>query len=113
MKQDWFARLYEKEVDGFKKKIKDFKTELESDKPNFEFSRLQDYNIYKRCLQVAYINDVDNNQESKITTDEQSILKTLAAELDLSQEEVKKINYSILPIKKLEIDTVINDLKSL
>ena len=113
MKQDWFARLYEKEVDGFKKKIKDFKTELESDKPNFEFSRLRDYNIYKRCLQVAYINDVDNNQESKITTDEQSILKTLAAELDLSQEEVKKINYSILPIKKLEIDTVINDLKSL
>jgi hypothetical protein len=113
MKQDWFARLYEKEVDGFKKKIKEFKTELESDKPNFEFSRLRDYNIYKRCLRVAYFNDVDNNQESKITTDEQSILKALAAELDLSQEEVKKINYSILPIKKLEIDTVINDLKSL
>lgn len=113
MKQDWFARLYEREVDGFKKKIKEFKLELESEKPSIEQVRLRDYLIYKRCLHTAYFNDIDNNQESKITSDEQSILKTLALELDLSQEEVKKINYSILPIKKLDIDTVINDLKSL
>ena len=113
MKQDWFARLYEREVDSFKKKITDFKAELEADKPTIETIRLRDYSIYKKCLHTAYFNDLDNNQESKITTDEQSILKTLAAELDLSQEEVKKINYSILPIKQLDVDTVINDLKTL
>lgn len=113
MKQDWFARLYEREVDNFKKKIKDFKIEIESEKPNIEPIRLRDYTIYKKCLHTAYFNDLDNNQESKVTSDEQSILKTLANELDLSQEEIKKINYSILPIKKLDIDTVINELKSL
>lgn len=113
MKQDWFARLYEREVDSFKKRIKEFKNELESEKPSIEVARLRDYLIYKRCLSTAYFNDLDNNQESKITTDEQSILRTLARELELSQEEVKKINYSILPIKKLDIDTVINDLKTL
>ena len=33
--------------------------------------------------------------------------------MDLSQEEVKLINYSILPIKKLEILEVINNLKNI
>jgi hypothetical protein len=96
-----------------RRRLKNSKSELESEKPSIDQTRLRDYLIYKRCLNTAYFNDLENNQDSKITTDEQSILRTLAMELDLSQEEVKKINYSILPIKKQDIDSVINDLKSL
>ncbi len=113
MKQDWFSRLYESEIESFKIKISEFKNELESEKPVMEISRLRDYRLYRSCLNTAYFNDNENNQDSKITTDEQSILKTLAQELGLSQEEIKKINYSILPIAKLDIDNVINELKTL
>lgn len=38
---------------------------------------------------------------------------TLAKQLGLSQEEVKLINYSILPIKKLDIQEVIKGLKNI
>jgi hypothetical protein len=113
MKQDWFARLYEKEIAELNKKTKTFKQELESEKSEFTELRKRDYLIYKNCLKVAYYNDELNNQDKKVTNDEQSILIALANELELSQEEVKLINYLIIPINKLEIDNVINDLKSL
>ena len=38
---------------------------------------------------------------------------TLAKKLELSQEEVKLINYSVLPVDKKDIDTLINDLKNI
>jgi len=112
MKQDWFARLYENELKSFDSKLKAFEKDLLDEKSDTLESRRRDYIIYKACLLTAYNNDIKNNQENKITTDEQSILITLAQELCLSQEEIKLINYLIIPVKKLAIDSVINDLKS-
>lgn len=113
MKQDWFSRLYEKELVEIKKKIKSFKANLDDEKSDIPDSRKRDYKIYLNCLKTAYTNDDANNQERKITSDEQSILSTLSYELGLSQEEVKLINYLIVPFNKIDIDDVINELKSI
>lgn len=111
MRQDWFARLYEKELTELIKKIKSFSEELENEKSGLSESRKRDFLTYKACLKTAYENDLLNNQEQKITTDEQSILITLSNQLGLSQEEIKLINYTIIPIKKNDIESVINELK--
>ncbi len=113
MKQDWLSRLYENEIKELKKNIKTFSSELESDKSSFDELRIRDYQIYKACVNTAFINDDANNQERKITSDELSILISLAEQLDLSREEIRLINYSILPLKHLSIDEVINQLKAL
>ncbi|MGM0635890.1 MAG: hypothetical protein ACQESK_07460 [Bacteroidota bacterium] len=113
MKQDWFARLYEKELNQFEQKVKSFKNAIDSENSDFEEHRLRDYRIYRNCLKTAFHNDELNNQEKKITTDELSILITLSKQLGLSQEEIKLINYSILPIHKHEVDDLINELKNI
>ena len=113
MKQDWFARLYEKEIRNLKKKIAELKKQLESEKSDIEEFRKRDYNIYKACVYTAYFNDNVNNRDTKVTNDELSILLTLSQKLELSQEEVKLINYIIIPPQKLEIEIVINDLKNI
>jgi hypothetical protein len=113
MKQDWFSRLYENEIKNLKTKIKALNTELESEKSELSEDRKRDYRIYKACLSTAYNNDKDNNREAKITSDELSIILTLSKELSLSQEEIKLINYTILPIKKSDIQEVINSLKNI
>jgi hypothetical protein len=113
MKQDWFSRLYELEIKNLKSKIKTLNTELENDKSELSDSRKRDYRIYKACLSTAYNNDITNNREAKITSDELSIILTLSKQLGLSQEDVKLINYSILPVKKADIQDVINNLKNL
>jgi len=112
LKQNWFSRLYEKELSDFEKKLKEFQNLIEDDKSDLDESRRRDYKIYRSCLRTAYYNDEDNNQDKKITQDEQAILLTLSDQLGLSQEEVKLINYLIIPIKKFDIETVINDLKT-
>lgn len=113
LKQDWFSRLYEKQLKIIKEKSKARDLELETEKTELPLERKRDYKIYKACLETAYENDVLNNRDKKITSDEHSILMTLSKEMDLSQEEVKLINYSILPIKKLDILEVINNLKNI
>ncbi len=113
MKRDWFARLYEIELKSIKKKTAALRRQLEDDKSSIDEIRRRDYNIYKSCVFTAYFNDNVSNRETKITNDELSILLTLANELELSQEEVKLINYIIIPPKKLELDNVINDLKNI
>jgi hypothetical protein len=113
LKQDWFARLYEKELLKIKKRTKELKIQLESDKSEIDESRLRDYNVYKACVETAYHNDSDNNRDSKITDDELSILLTLSGQLELSQEEVKLINYLIIPPEKIDIDGVITFLKNI
>jgi hypothetical protein len=113
MKQDWFSRLYESEIKHLKSKIKELNTLFEDDKPDISESRKRDYKIYKSCLHTAFHNDLENNRDSKITSDELSILLTLSKQLGLSQEEVKLINYSIIPIKKLDIQEVIKSLKNI
>lgn len=113
IRQDWFSTLYNKEVSALKKKIKEFNELLEDEKQQGSNQRFRDYTIYKACLKTAYINDNQNNLDPKITQDEQSILITLARQLGLSQEETKLIKYSVLPVKKVEIENLINDLKSI
>ena len=113
MKQDWFSRLYEKEIKNLNTKIKFLNIEFENEKSELSAERKRDYRIYKSCLTTAYKNDLANNRESKITSDELSIILTLSKELGLSQEEIKLINYTILPIKKLDIHDLINSLKSI
>ena len=113
MKQDWFARLYETEIKNINRKIKDLQKDIENPKAEISDSRKRDYRIYKSCVDTAFNNDIANNREAKITDDELSILITLSKQLGLSQEEVKLINYMVLPAKKAEIDTVITELKNL
>jgi len=111
MKQDWFSRLYESELKNLKKKIKELKISISNDKSDLSPERKRDYLIYQSCVKTAYQNDISNNREPKITDDELSILLTLAKKLELSQEENKLINYMIVPVKQLDIDTIINNLK--
>ena len=113
MKQDWFSRLYESEIKQLKARVKALKSDFENDKSELSQTRKRDYRIYKSCLHAAYYNDVENNRESKISWEELSIILTLSKELGLSQEEIKLINYSILPIKKLDIQDVIKGLKNI
>ncbi len=113
MKQDWLSRLYDQELKILEKKIKLLEKSLADENSDIDENRRRDYLIYKACLFTAYNNDLENNLESKITSDEQTILQTLSNQLGLSKEEIKLINHLIIPIKKQQIDTVINDLKSL
>jgi len=111
MKTDWLSRLYDNEIKKLKKKVSEFSKNIEND--SFDSVRKRDYLIYKNCLKTAYHNDLENNRESKITEDELSILRTLSIQLNLSQEEIKLINYTILPVKKLELMDIIDYLKSI
>lgn len=113
MRQDWFSRLYENEIKHLKSRIKNLKNEIENEKSELNASRKRDYQIYRACLYTAYTNDLENNRDAKITSDELSIILTLSKHLELSQEEIKLVNYSILPIKKFEILDVINSLKNI
>jgi len=113
MKQDWFSRLYDTGIKNLKVRIKGLNADFENDKSELSATRKRDYKIYKSCLYTAYQNDIENNRDAKITSDELSIILTLSKQLGLSQEEVKLINYSILPIKKIDIQDVIKSLKNI
>jgi hypothetical protein len=111
IKEDWFVNLYQKEIKSIKKKTSDLIKELDSEKSEIDNQRKRDYLIYKACVNTAYFNDNVSNRDTKITSDELSILLTLSNELRLSQEEIKLINYIVIPPVKLQIEQVINDLK--
>jgi hypothetical protein len=113
IKQDWFSRLYETETKHLKLRIKALNDDFENDKSELSSARKRDYKIYKSRLHTAYHNDIGNNRDAKITSDELSIILTLSKQLGLSQEEVKLINYSIIPIKKIDIQEVIKGLKNI
>jgi len=113
LKEDWFSRLYEKEVKIFEEKRNHFANLLDNEKSEIDGHRKRDYVIYKKCLITAYNNDADNNLEKKITSDEQSIFLTLSQQLGLSQEEIRLINYTVVPLNKLDVETAINNLKNI
>ncbi|SHI46350.1 hypothetical protein SAMN05444280_102165 [Tangfeifania diversioriginum] len=113
LSREWLSRLYEKELENIKKKTQQLKKQLENEKSDINETRKRYYEIYKACLLTAYKNDIEKNHDPKITDDELSILLTLTNELELSQEEVKLINYLIIPPKKADIDDVINSLKNI
>ncbi len=113
IKLDWFTRLYESELYNLSKKIKGLQKELDNPKSEISEYRKRDYRIYQACVNTAFYNDIVKNREPKITDDELSILLTLAHKLELSQETVKLINNMVVPVKKMETDNVINDLKNI
>ncbi len=112
MKYDWFSKLYEDEIKSHKTNVNLLKESLINNSSDLDENRARDYKIYKACLHTAYENDLLNNQDPKITSDEQHILSTLSAELSLSQNELQLIKYIILPLKKRSVDEIINDLKN-
>jgi hypothetical protein len=113
MSQNWLAHLYHGELSKIKNKTQQLKAELAAEKSEIEEGRKRDYNIYKACVETAYTNDLENNRDKKITNDELTILLTLSNKLELSQEEIKLINYLIIPPEKLNIDNVITLLKNI
>jgi hypothetical protein len=113
LKREWLGYLYEKELSSIKKKTKYLKTNLLAEKSEINELRKRDYKIYQSCVEIAYNNDLENNRDAKITDDELSILLCLAQKLELSQEEMKLINYIIIPPVKLDIDEVITSLKNI
>jgi hypothetical protein len=110
-RHDWFARLYENEISALEKRLKKFNKDISNENSDIEPGRQRDYEIYRNCVVTAFCNDDERNLERKITSDEQSILLTLSKSLELSQEEIKLINYSVLPVEKKNIDNVINELR--
>lgn len=113
MKQDWFESLYTTELKKITTKVKQLQHDIEDPKSELTENRKRDYRIYQSCVHTAFHNDIENNRDAKITDDELSILLTLAQQLELSQEEVKLINYLIVPVEKNEIETIIAELKNL
>jgi hypothetical protein len=113
LSRDWFNKLYDEEIKSLKQKILEFQADAESDNSTIDLSRIRDYLIYKNCVRTAYANDQERNQDMKITWEEQTILHTLSGTLELSQEEIKLINYSVINIEKQDIDKIINDLRNL
>lgn len=109
----WFSSLYDKELKKLSQKIKQLESEIVNEKSEISDNRKRDYKIYRSCLNTAYFNDLQANREAKVSSDELSILVKLSKELELSQEEIKLINYSIIPIKKHKIEDVINSLKNI
>lgn len=113
MNQNWMSHLYDNELVKLRRKTLQLKNELIAEKSEIDDYRKRDYNIYKSCVETAYKNDLENNRDAKITTDELSVLLTLSNKLELSQEEIKLINYLIIPPEKLNIDNVISLLKNI
>ena len=113
MKRDWFSQLYEAEIKGIKARVKNLTASIEDEKSDLSVNKRRDFKIYKACLHTAYFNDTDNNRDAVITSDELSILHTLSDQLGLFQEEVKLINYMVVPVQRQEIEKVVNDLKNL
>ncbi len=112
MNREWFYSLYVKEIKRLKKKLKDLEGQMTAQSTSLDASRLRDYNIYYACLKSAYHNDTQNNLDPKITSDELIILLTLAEQLGLSQEEIRLINYLIIPLKQKDIQEIVDELKN-
>jgi Restriction endonuclease len=110
MSREWLASLYSAEIKTLSNTIKSLEKDLIS-KKNIPISRLRDYNTFRKCVKTAYFNDETSNREKVITKDEKSILNTLSQELELSIDEVRNIYYSVVPLEKHNIDSVINSLK--
>jgi hypothetical protein len=113
LKVRWFDELYRKEVSKLSEKSIEFLNLINSETKDIDENRKRDYLIYRNCLQTAYLNDENNNFDKKITQDEYSILKTLSSQLGLSNEEVRLINFSIIPIVALDVENVIKQLREL
>lgn len=113
LRDRWFYELYKKELASLKASSEDMTVLINSESKEIEDQRRRDYLIYRACVNTAYKNDTYNNQDKKVTSDEFSLLQTLAEELELSNEEIRLINFSIVPLELLSEESIIKQLKEL
>jgi len=111
MSREWFLKLYDNEISKLQSDLKTFSSQLGSDKGDLEPQRERDYLIYQSCVKTGYENDLQLNRDKHLSWEEKSILHALAKNLELSNEEVRWITYTIVPLKKFKIDEIINELK--
>ena len=111
MSRDWFSRLYEQHFNSARKSITAFGKLVEQGGADLDPERRRDYLIYQSCVRTGYENDLLANRDPHLSWEEKSILHTLAVNLDLSQEEVRALTYTVIPLEKYSVDDVISDLK--
>ena len=111
MSREWFLRLYNNEISKLQSDLKTFSSQLGSDKSDLDPHRERDYLVYQSCIRTAYENDLQINRDKNLSWEEKTILYTLSKSLELSNEEVRWITYTIIPLKKFKIDEIITELK--
>lgn len=109
----WFNDLYMRELEILKKNSAELTELIDTESRELEEHRRRDYVIYRACVKTAYTNDELSNQDKKVTSDEYSLLQTLADELELSNEEIRLINFSVVPLTPIPEATIIKQLKDL
>ncbi len=113
MSKEWFSNLYSKEIKKLKKNVRNFSSMLKEEANTLDVHRIKDYNIYQKCVRTAYENDRLENREPRLSKDEKSILFTLSKSLGLSNEEIRWITYTVVPIQIFEVDDLIAELKDI
>jgi hypothetical protein len=111
MSREWFLKLYNNEMTKLQSDLKEFSSQLGSEKGDLDHQRERDYLVYQSCIRTAYENDLQINRDKNLSWEEKTILHTLARTLELSNEEVRWITYTIVPLKKFNIDEIITELK--
>ena len=107
----WFDKLYTAEVNKLKESIKRLQEGLEKGGGDLTEDRLRDYRVYHKCVEVAFLNDIKNNQEAKITSDEAAILSALASGLGLASQEVSEINHMVVPLVKQDMNDALDYIR--
>lgn len=111
MSRDWFAKLYANEIQNLEKNISNFQSQLSNNNGDIDPLRLRDYKIFQNCVRTGFENDSSRNREKYLSWEEKSILYTLANSLELSNEEIRWISHTIVPLKKFKVEDLINELK--
>jgi len=111
MSREWFLGLYNKEISKLKSNIQNFSTLLIKEKDGIDPIRKRDYLIFQKCVKTGYENDLHINRDKNLSWEEKTLLYTLAKSLELSNDEVRWITYSVLPLKKHNVDDILYSLK--
>lgn len=111
MSREWFHKLYNQAVANLKSRIKTISSQINKDKGDLPPQRKRDYYVYRTCVKIAYENDVVVNRDQHLSWEEKTILHTLSRSLELSNEEERTIAYSVVPLKKHNVDDIISELK--
>jgi hypothetical protein len=111
MSREWFSRLYNDQLSKLKTNIKTFSSQLTQEKGDIAQERKRDYLTYQACVKTGYENDLLRNRDKYLSWEEKSILHTLARSLELSNEEIRWITYSVISPVKFSIDNIISELK--
>jgi len=111
MSREWFHNLYQSEMKKLEESIQKTNAALKKEGKEITASRRRDYSIFIDCVKTAYTNDEINNREHHLSWEEKTVLNTLADSLELSNEESRYLWYSIVPLSKSPIDSVIDQLR--